>query len=294
MAVPTQLQTPRQSSSCTMPIPSRVRVKVEPTEHPIIELLESSEDDALPQPSQPKKPSSFIEYTSPGVSSPYWPRVSKSLPISTTTQSSCIVWSLHKVASMPGRKNILKRLDYDNIKTVSKDFLPPQFDGDVLFVLTPVGALAAHSKARSMEGMDKRYDGHMWTRTMTINITNNLNLTFRSSTCFGYLRCENPHCEYLQHSHRALSFNETKFDGFTKEPFLKSGPPPLGSSLVCKMCKEPSKCMSLYKARIFYVYRDHRMQRACIHLGQHQHPVRISDYGEARKKINALIEEQIE
>ena len=62
---------------------------------------------------------------------------------------------------MPSRKNILKRLDYDSIKTVSVDFLPPQFDGDVLFVLPPVGTSAAHSKARSMEGMDKHYDGHI-------------------------------------------------------------------------------------------------------------------------------------
>ena len=145
-----------------------------------------------------------------------------------------------------------------------------------------------------MEGMDKRYDGHMWTKTMTTNITNNLNLTFWSSTCVVHLRCENPHCEYLQRTDRALLFNETKFDGFTKEPFLISGPPPLGSLLVCKMCKKPPKCMSLCKARIFYIYEDHRMQRACIHLGQHQHPVRIGDYRDARKKIDALIEEHVE
>ena len=180
-----------------MPTPFQVRVKVEPAEHPIIELPESSEDNALPQPSQPKKPSSFTQYTSPGVSSPYQPRVSQSLNASTATQSSCIVQSLHKVASMPSRKNILKQLDYDSIKTMSMDFFLPQFDGDVLFVLPPVGASAVHSKARSMDGMDKHYDGHMWTKTMTTNITNNLNLTFRSSICVGHLRCENPHCEYL-------------------------------------------------------------------------------------------------
>ena len=94
MAVPTQLQTPRRSSSCTMPTPSRVRVKVEPTEHPIIDLSESTKDDTLPQPSQPKEPSSFTQFTSPDVSSPCRPRVSQSLPASTTTQSSCIVQSL--------------------------------------------------------------------------------------------------------------------------------------------------------------------------------------------------------
>ena len=117
-----------------MPTPSQVRVKVEPTEHPIIDLSESFEDDALPQLSQPKEPSSFTQYMSSDVSSPCWPRVSQSLLASTAAQSSCIVQSLRKVASMPDRKNILKRLDYDSIKTMSVDFLPPQFDGDVLFV----------------------------------------------------------------------------------------------------------------------------------------------------------------
>ena len=36
------------------------------------------------------------------------------------------------------------------------------------------------------------------------------------------------------------------------------------------------------------------MQRACIHLGQYQHRVRIGDYRDARKKIDALIEEHVE
>ena len=125
MVVPMQFQTPHRSSSCTMPTPFQVRAKVEPAEHSIIELSESSEDDALPQPSQPKKPSSFTQYTSPGVSFPCQPRVSQSLSASIAIQSSCIVQSLHKVASMPVRKNILKRLDYDSIKTVNVDFLPP-------------------------------------------------------------------------------------------------------------------------------------------------------------------------
>ena len=79
---------------------------------------------------------------------------------------------------MPDRKNILKRLDYDKIKTVSVDILPSHFDSNVFFVLPPVGASATHSNTNSIKSMDKHYDGHIWTKTMTINITNNLNLTF--------------------------------------------------------------------------------------------------------------------
>ena len=102
---------------------------------------------------------------------------------------------------MPGCKNILKRLDYDKIKTMEVEFLPPTYDGDVLFVLPAMDYSLSHSKAKSMFGMDKRYDGHIWTKIVTTNISNVLDLSFRSSSCVGHLRCENSHCEYLGRAH---------------------------------------------------------------------------------------------
>jgi hypothetical protein len=73
---------------------------------------------------------------------------------------------------MPGRKNILKKLDYDTLHIEVVNFLPPRFDGSSIFVLPPVGISSSHTKAKSMDGMDKRYDGHVWTETQTTNITN--------------------------------------------------------------------------------------------------------------------------
>jgi hypothetical protein len=58
------------------------------------------------------------------------------------------------------------------------NFLPPRFDGNVMFVLPPVGVCASHTKAKYMDGMDKRYDGHVWTKTQTTNITNAMGLSF--------------------------------------------------------------------------------------------------------------------
>ena len=86
---------------------------------------------------------------------------------------------------MLGRKSVLKLLNYSTLKTVYADFLPPCFDGDVIF--PPVNASASTSKAKAMDGMDKQYDGHVWTKTQSTNITNNLRLTFRSSICVGHL-----------------------------------------------------------------------------------------------------------
>ena len=143
---------------------------------------------------------------------------------------------------MSGHKNILKRLDYNKIKTMEVEFLPPTYDSDVLFVLPAMGTSSSLSKAKSMFGMDKRYDNHVWTKTVTTNINNVFDLSFQSSSCVGHLRCENPNCEYLERAHRTSSNNNTEFEGVTKEPFSVGGPPPFGSTLVCKICKMPPKC----------------------------------------------------
>ena len=46
MSIPTQLVTPRQSSTCTMTPPPIVQVKIEPGVQAVIDLSESSKDDA--------------------------------------------------------------------------------------------------------------------------------------------------------------------------------------------------------------------------------------------------------
>ena len=145
-----------------------------------------------------------------------------------------------------------------------------------------------------MDAMDKHYDSHVWTKTLTTNISNNLNLTFRSSICVEHLQCQNPKCDYLKHYCRTSALNDTEFDGFSKESFAISGPPPSGSTLVYKICKEPPKCTALCNAKIFYVHGDDSSQRACIHLGHHSHPVKVGDSRHSRKKIDALIEEHVD
>ena len=293
MSIPTQLVTPRQSSTCTMTPPPSIRVKIEPGVQAVIDLSESSEDNAEHAPPLV----SPIPEAQPPLHAPLSPLCTpalKSLRASSLVQSRCIVHSLRKLTQMPGRKNILKRLDYDKIKTMEVEFLPPTYDDDVLFVLPAMGSSSSHSKAKSMFGMDKGYDGHIWTKTVTTNITNNLDLasghhlmsvTFvvriLIASTLGVL------IELLQIMIQSLK-------GVTKEPFSVGGPPPSGSTLVCKICKMPPNCVALCSARIFYVHGDDTSQRACIHLGHHNHPVKVGDCRESRKKIDALIEKHVE
>ena len=110
----------------------------------------------------------------------------------------------------------MAQIDFDAIEYQKVQFLPPTFDGDVVFELPPCRGSVHSSSAKSMEGMDKRYDGHAWTRTLTSNINNNLGLKFRRSACVGHLCCENADCDYLK---RTSKKNETEWTGTTINPF---------------------------------------------------------------------------
>jgi hypothetical protein len=195
---------------------------------------------------------------------------------------------------MPGSKNVLKKLDYDKLQIQLVNHLPPHFDGTQLFVLHAVKVSSSQTRAKSLDGMDKQYDGHVWTKTQTTNITNDVGLAFCSSTCVGHLQCQNPSCDYLQRPHRASKVNDTEFEGFTKDHFPLSGIVPSGSTLVCRICKQPPKCIALCDAKIFYVHGKESSQRACIHIGTHQHPVKVGDCRDNRKRINTLLEEHVD
>ena len=175
MAASTEILTPRNSSTCTIqtPLPRDVKVKLEPgLETPIVEnvrfqsVITLSSDEEV----SPTKPPPQVIVGG---------NVPKVYPLSQDTVS--IVPLLKQLATMPGRKNILKKIDYSVIRHERVEYLPAVFDGAVIFELPPAGHTAARSQAKSMQGMDKRYDGHVWTKTITTNITNDFGLSFRSS-----------------------------------------------------------------------------------------------------------------
>jgi hypothetical protein len=62
---------------------------------------------------------------------------------------------------MPGSKNVLKKIDYDKLKIQEVNHLPPRFDGTQLFVLPAVEVSSSQTRAKSLDGMDKQYDGHV-------------------------------------------------------------------------------------------------------------------------------------
>jgi hypothetical protein len=158
----TAFRTPPHSSASTFNTPSLVKVKIEPGIQTFIHLSDSSDGEDPPlstpihKPSPSSLPSSFV---TPAKVSP--------LPPSPANPPLSILQCLRTLASMPGSKNILKKLDYDTLHIMEVNFLPPRFNGNCMFVLPPVGISSSYTMAKSMDGMDKRYDGHVWTKPPT-------------------------------------------------------------------------------------------------------------------------------
>jgi hypothetical protein len=290
MDAPTMNHTPLRSSTCTRNSEYLSNVKTEPGVIPLVNLSDSSDEDVSPSTLKPSPSFPGDAFVTPPCRLEF---PSSSAPTNTSTPTS-IVQSLKQLAALPGSKNILKKLDCSKLTIQEVSYLPPRFDGTYMFVLPSVTDSASQTKARSMEGMDKRYDGHVWTKTQTTNITNSFGLAFRSSACVGHLQCQNLNCDYLHRVHRSSKLNEIDFIGSTKYVFLLTGPAPPDSTLVCSICKMPPKCVALCDAKIFYVHGKVPSQRACIHLGKHRHPVKVGDCRDSRQRIHSLIEEQVD
>ena len=186
----TEVLASSRSFTHTFSIPPVVPIKVELGLDPIINLSDSSDDERCVLPKV--DPSPQVPSASPVPLPSDLQIPSSEVPESSVKQPCSIIESLRRLANMPSSKNVLKKLDYDSLQTVHAKFLPPRFDGDVMFVLPPINNLALYTKAKSMDGMDKRYNGHVWTKTLTINISNNLNLTFCLSIYVAHLQCQNP------------------------------------------------------------------------------------------------------
>jgi hypothetical protein len=149
-------------------------------------------------------------------------------------------------------------------------------------------------KPKLMVGMDKRYDGYAWTKTITLHIKNDMGLTFRTSSFVGHFCYDNQDCEYLSRFHRIYPLNEIEWDGSTSTSFLARCQPPSTSSILCKIYKTPPSCVATRGARIYYVFGRDDMTRACIHLGVHEHPVKDGEYQDFKEWTRTLLGEQVE
>ena len=148
----TELLTPRVSSTSTLPLPTRPTIKVESGLPEITLLSDDSEDDLPsevpctktqdPSPCQRISPSPILnscQKSGPSCSKPPLPQK--------RNDGVSIIDCLKRLCSRRGSRLALSKLDFNNIKTEKVEFLPPCFDGDVIFELPPIGNSATLSQA---------------------------------------------------------------------------------------------------------------------------------------------------
>jgi hypothetical protein len=201
---------------------------------------------------------------------------------------------LKKIRASKGARNVFKTLDFDNLDIQRVQFLLPTFNGDVLFELPPVDMSDLQMHAKLMHGMNKRHDGHTWTKTVTSHIKNDMSLTFRISTCVGHLCCKNQDCKYTFRIHRTSLVNELEWDRFIVTTIPVEQPAPVGSSLVCKICKVPPACIATCGPKIYYVFGGTNMIRTCVNLEIHEHLMKVGEDQEIKERMRKLIKEQVE
>ena len=155
MAASMEIVTPHRSSTGTVQLTPATRVKLEHADE-LITILSDDSDGNSPTVAHPM--------TSPLVSSPLLESSHKSFsPLSHPPPFLChqkclnLVDSLKKIWAIKGVRNVFKTLDFDTLNIQRVKFLPPTFNGDVLFDLPPVDKSGSF---HVMHGMDKRHDGH--------------------------------------------------------------------------------------------------------------------------------------
>jgi hypothetical protein len=219
MGVSTKILAPLQSSTDALSTPPVISVKTKPGVNNVIDLSDSLNEDVPMQKTDVYDSLPLFPSASHVMLCPSRSMSSTILVPSTSKPPQTIVQCLHCLGSMPGSNNVLKKIDYDKLKIQEINHLLPRFDGTQLFVLPAAKVSSSQTRAKSLDGMDKQYDGHVWTKIQTTNIKNDVGFAFHLFTNVGHLQYQNPSCNYLQCTHHTSKVNNTEFKGFTKDIF---------------------------------------------------------------------------
>lgn len=190
---------------------------------------------------------------------------------------STLTWILEN-QKCPRLRNMI--LDCKDIKQVKE--LPQLYDGNIVFELTPT-----FNESKRMEGMEQKFDGHLWTRPHKTNMS--IDCTVRLSYCLGSLICHRITCPYFVTNR---NFNISFFHGYLDKQVSKGLLCEDGkNSITCHYCKkivffcnEPCRC------KVYYILpMNSRMTRLMVHIGLHSHEVQSGTSRAAIERIRKLV-----
>jgi hypothetical protein len=150
----------------------------------------------------------------------------------TPTSCSSIYELVVAIGNQPNARCILKTVDLVLFPHHTVKYLPRQYNGDAIFELPAI--MAPKDGATGwLDGMDRKFDGHAWTKTQTTNIScSKSDLLFKYVKCMGHLRCMNEECSHFL---RSGEHNDLYWDGSFSEVLVPRPEPPVPSkcTLVC-------------------------------------------------------------
>ena len=210
-----------------------------------------------------------------------------------SSSSSSVMTLLLALKSMSGGRSDLRNANLVSFKHTVVESLPAEFNGDCIFELPPLPVVKAGGSCR-LDGMDRRFDRHVWTETATSNISDpSGKLSFMYVKCMGHLRCNNLECRRLK---ECKDYNELYWTGSSAEvmtPDIRTVPLKR-CNLLCKFCKVTPSCLALCPCKMYYIVsKDPQMSRACIHFGTHEHPVAKGNYRAAMEQIRDTVMAQV-
>ena len=131
-----------------------------------------------------------------------------------------------------------------------------------------------------LKRMDRRQDGHAWTKTTTTttNITDhNGQLSFRYVKCLEHLRCEKIACPHFKH---CRNYNKKYEEGSTCEVLISC---PITEvlwkySVFYQIRKSIPSCLKLCPWKMFNITSKNLfMSQTWIYFGTHDHLVATGD-----------------
>ena len=121
----------------------------------------------------------------------------------------------------------------------------------------------ASSKGKSMEGMEQKYNGHVWVKPVSTQMT--FLAIIRRSKCTGHLICSNEYCPIKAISGKP---NEIAWIGKLSTPIATKGMSSLASrTLACFHCGNVAILLRDYHYVSYYILFEENKSRLFIHQG---------------------------
>lgn len=188
---------------------------------------------------------------------------------------SIVSWILEK-GRCPTLQKIIQNCEV--IRQVKE--LPHIYNGDIVFELPPV-----LGDSKRMEGMEQRFDGHIWTRPHKTNMS--IDGTVRLSYCLGALVCRRVNCPYYVNG----KFNSMFFHGHLDKQVSKGllcEDEKL--KITCHYCKRVVFCEHPCACKVYYVLPSSpKMSRMMVHIGFHSHDVQSGTSRASIERIRKMV-----